>query len=264
VDSNTAVAVLRLELGVQAEVAELGEDAFEQTKVHAADELGVLLGKPVKRAVAKDRDAVGEHLGFEASAAERFEEARSASLDAGTVAEAMPGLGPDHPALVASRGVDRGCDGGALAAGTVGRFREEPAREFIVSRGEADAELADGSPIHLGGPSRPGTSATAQPLVVDLEKPLVGETIEMVGRDATLEANRVRRLITAHPRALASDVLVERATFGFGQSTEGVKLVALPLGVALRIHRCAPRGNWRRLPPYPGFTLLSIAHGGLT
>ena len=97
-ETDAAVAVLRLERGTELGAVELVEDRVEQAEVHPADELGVFLGEFMERAVVQHGDAVGERLGLEAAGTQLGEEPLTARLRAGSVAEILLGPGRDDGA----------------------------------------------------------------------------------------------------------------------------------------------------------------------
>ncbi len=65
VEANAAVAVLRLELGVEIERIELGKETLEHAEVHAAHQFSVRLREMMERAVVQHDHTIPTRLGFE-------------------------------------------------------------------------------------------------------------------------------------------------------------------------------------------------------
>ena len=181
----------------------------------------------VERTVVQDRNPVVEGLGLEAVGTERVEEAGAGARSDRAGAEELPGVGPDRPAFVPGRLLDRVRDGDAVTLGPVGRVGEQPARELVLTSRQAHRELRRGPSVDLGRASRAGAAPLRQASVVDVEQADACETVEMVRGDATPETDRIGSLLAAHPVAPGDDVLVQGAPIRFGEHAERVELVPL-------------------------------------
>jgi len=115
----------------------------------------------------------------------------------------------------------------------LGRRDEQSAGEQVVAWRDADRELARGARIELGWAPAALAASFAESLVRDAEELVLGQSVQVVGGQSTADLGGRRGLAAPDWSVLAGDVLVETATDGIVEVTQGRQVV---LEAAARVH----------------------------
>ena len=123
---------------------------------------------------------------------------------------AVADLVGEPPALGACGVVECRLDVGPVAARSVGGLGEQASGEDVVAPRQRHIDLAARPPVELGRPPRARALTTRQPLVVDVEQPVGGEPVEVMGGGAALDPDGLGRPVTADPVGAGDDEVVQR------------------------------------------------------
>ena len=165
----------RIKDRMQPARAKARDQALDQGQVHAADEVAVLGGQLVERAVAQPDGAIFVLAGLESVAAQ--------GVRCGLAGSFTAGIG--GPAALSQAGTEllSGVVQCGPACGTpVGfdRHREQAGRQLVLPGWHGDRELVSGTGIHLGRAARPGTSPARRPLVGGAQQAQSDQLVQVI------------------------------------------------------------------------------------
>ena len=164
-DLDAAVAGAGIEHCGQLGRSGAVEDALHERQVHAADQLGLVLGRRVEGAV-RQRRAVGPATSSKPAAA------RARSRQSRCLAPAGRGR-------LAGDLVEGVADRRAASLGPGHGRRQQPGRQLVAALGKADLDLHVGPPIALGRSARTRPTPSHRPPVLGRQQPVVDETVEV-------------------------------------------------------------------------------------
>ena len=114
-------------------------------------------------------------------------------------------FGPRH-------GVQGGGDVDSVGARPVDRRGEQPCDQPVVTRRKGHLDIATSTAIQLRRPSRSRSLAAREAPVVDIQQSIGRQSVEVVCRGSSFQADGVGRRVATHPRSGRRDVLVERSS----------------------------------------------------
>ena len=199
-DPHAAVPVLRLQRG-HPSVPRALHHPFDQGLVEAARGGAILFDQGMERTVAETELAVG-HLWLVAGRPQSLLE------PAPTEGGPDPTGGRGQPA---GRYRTRGH-----------RLEQDAGGEEIAPRWDGHGVLGGRPPVQLGRASRPRPGPSAEAEVLDVEQPLGGEPVEVVGRRLSGDPDRIGGFVAADGMVRRRHHLVEGTPGGVTEGSDGV------------------------------------------
>jgi hypothetical protein len=224
------MAGYRLEARIEIIDLKTIDDAAEKLEVHPADQLGVVLGQRVERAIGQSHvlavpawfiSAVSQHSQYRV-------EGGALTWPRASVFASPPS---ERCAEVVGGGLERLANRGLVALCGGEGFGKKPSGELVIALREADRQLSSSTPVELRGPTRPRSPSTRRPRVVDGEKAVVNQPIEVELGDVMGNPYAGGGLFSIHRSLLGDHEAVEGAPDRVAESGDAGHLSIEPVAV---------------------------------
>ena len=197
--------------------AETLQDALKQMQAHATDQLGLLLGKGVERAVVQD-DVAGLQPWLEAVVTQQAHQDARVPL-AWLLAGPITGPFARHGLTEVTRPPVKNLAGRLteLLGLDNGPSQEAPG-EVVMTRRQRDRDLASGALVVLGRAARTGAAASRAARERDCEQALFGQAVEMEGSRAPGDTERCCHVVSTDRGSVSTHVVVDAPPGGLIQT----------------------------------------------